>query len=93
MKYDWRVLAGAVIVAVAAGWFLTRSVYEPTTDDLEIDRDLGELSEALRADQNTDFEVARTESTSMQRFPTSLQYRRAADFWRPVFAKGGKEQR
>jgi hypothetical protein len=93
MRYDWRVLTAVVIVAIAAGWFLTRSVQQPTADELETERDLSELSEALREDQNTEFEVARTESTSMQRFPTSLQYRRAVDFWRPVFDKGGKEER
>ena len=93
MTNQWRVLVGAVIAAVAAGWFLTRAVHEPSPDDLEVERDLTELAAALREDQTTVFEVPRTESISMMNFPTSLQYRRANDFWRPVFGKGGKEQR
>jgi hypothetical protein len=90
MRWDWKELMGVVVVAAAAGWLLTRSVYEPAADLIDVDRDLEELSQALRADATADLELVPRVSAGIS-LPNVLTYRRASDFWRP--ALGGDPRR
>jgi hypothetical protein len=83
MRWDWKVLVAIVVAAATAGWLLTRSVHEPEVDLTEIDRDLAELSQALRADAATEIELIPLASAGIH-LPNALTYRRASDFWRPV---------
>jgi hypothetical protein len=89
MKWDWKVLVGVVVAAAAAGWFFTRTVHEPDIDFAVIDRDLSDLSVALRADDIGDVELIPKFSTGI-RFPTTIQYRRASAFWPPVVGSVGR---
>ena len=87
MQWNWKVLVGAVIAAVVAGWFFTRAVHEPDIDFEAIDRDLGDLASALHADDVADVELIPRFSAGI-RFPTTMQYRRASEFWRPAIGSG-----
>ncbi len=89
MRWDWKVLLGVVVAAVAAGWFFTRTVHEPDLDFDAIDRDLGDLSAALRADDVDGAELVPRFSVGIH-FPTTIQYRRASDFWRPAVGNMGR---
>lgn len=89
MKWDWKVLVGVVVAAAAVGWFFTRTVHEPNVDFEAIDRDLAELSVALRAADIGDVELIPKFSSGI-RFPATIQYRRASDFWRPVVGSVGR---
>jgi hypothetical protein len=86
------VLVGIVLAAAAAGWLLTRSVYEPETDLADVDRDLEELSQALRADASADLELIPRASAGIY-LPSVLTYRRSADFWRPALTGGPRRER
>lgn len=97
MQWDWKVLVGIVVVAVAVGWLLTRTVHEPDVDLPGTERDLEELAQALRADQGAEIEIIPPIASGIQ-FPSSLPYRRATDFWRPVLGetrliRGGARRR
>jgi hypothetical protein len=83
MQWDWKVLVGVVVAAAAAGWFFTREVHEPEIDFEAIDRDLADLSLALRADDIGAGELIPNFSAGF-RFPNTVQYRRLPEFWRPV---------
>ncbi len=87
MQWDWKVLVGAVVAAVAAGWFFTRTVHEPDVDFEAIDRDLGDLVSALRADDVANVELIPRFSAGIH-FPGTFQYRRPSEFWRPAISGG-----
>lgn len=89
MRWDWKVLLGVVGAAVVAGWFFTRTVHEPEVDFDAIDRDLADLSVALRADDVDPAELVPRFSAGIH-FPATIQYRRASDFWGPAVGKVGR---
>ena len=89
MQWDWKALVGVVVVAAAAGWFFTRTVHEPDVDFEAIDRDLADLSLALRADDIGDGELIPKFSSGIH-FPSTGQYRRPSEFWRPVVGNIGR---
>ncbi|HEY2388283.1 MAG TPA: hypothetical protein VGK30_15085 [Candidatus Binatia bacterium] len=89
MRWDWKVLLGVVGAAVVAGWFLTRTVHEPEIDFDAIDRDLSDLSAALHADAVDPAQLVPRVSAGI-RFPSTLQYRRASDFWGPAVGRMGR---
>ena len=87
MQWDWKVLVGIMVAAVVAGWFLTRTVHEPTVDDsADLDRELAELAQALRGDQAIGADIIPPLATGVH-FPSSLPYRRPTDFWRSVLGE------
>ena len=93
MRWDWKALVAVVIAAVAAGWLLTRSVREPEPDDLgDVETDLAELSQALRAEAATDVELIPRASAGIH-LPNVVKYRRPADFWRPAIGGGSRRGR
>ncbi len=92
MKWDWKVLVGILIAAATAGWLLTRSVHEPEADLTDVDRDLAELSEALRADAAMDVELIPRASAGIY-LPNVLAYRRSSDFWGPALRRGMRSGR
>jgi hypothetical protein len=92
MNWDWKVLVGIMIAAATAGWLLTRSVHEPQVDLTDVDRDLVELSAALRADAAMDVELIPRTSAGI-RLPNVLAYRRSADFWGPALRRGTRSGR
>ena len=92
MQWDWKVLVGVVVAAAAAGWFFTRTVHEPDIDFEAVDRDLLDLSVALRGDDVADIELIPKFSAGI-RFPATIQYRRASDFWRPAVGSIGRMER
>ena len=83
MRWDWKALLGVMLAAVAAGWFFTRTVHEPLVDFEAIDRDLTDLAGALRATNAAEGELVARVSAGIS-FPTTMQYRRPSDFWRPA---------
>ena len=89
MRWDWKVLLGVVGAAIVAGWFFTRTVHEPEVDFDAIDRDLADLSAALHADDVQPEQLVPRISSGI-RFPTTIQYRRASDFWGPAVGKMGR---
>ncbi len=91
MRWDWKVLVGIVLAAVAAGWLLTRSVHESEAELADIDRDLAELSGALRADAVTENDLVPRASAGIH-LPNVLVYRRSSEFWAPAMRRGrGRE--
>ena len=93
MRWDWKALVAVVIAAVAAGWLLTRSAREPEPDDLgDVETDLAELSQALRAEAATDVDLIARASAGIH-LPNVVKYRRPADFWRPVIGGSRRGRR
>jgi hypothetical protein len=92
MRWDWKVLLGIVIAAAAAGWLLTRSFHQPESDLGDLDTDLAELSQALRADATADVELIPRASAGIH-LPNVLNYRRPSDFWRPALGGGPRRGR
>jgi len=93
MRWDWKALVAVVIAAVAAGWLLTRSAREPEPDDLgDVETDLADLSQALRAEAATDVDLIARASAGTY-LPNVVKYRRPADFWRPAIGGGSRRGR
>ena len=93
MRWDWKALVAVVIAAVAAGWLLTRSTREPEPDDLgDVETDLAELSQALRAEAATDVDLIARASAGTY-LPNVVKYRRPTDFWRPAIGGGSRRGR
>jgi hypothetical protein len=92
MRWDWKALLAVAVAAAAAGWLLTRSVREPEIDLGDVDGDLAELSQALRAEATTNIELIPRESAGIS-FPNVVKYRRPADFWRPVIGEAPRRGR
>src|SRR5689334_17919129 len=98
MRWDWKALVAVMLAAIVAGWFLTRSVHEPTgggsDDDADVDTDLADLSRALRDAANAEIDLIPRESAGIH-FPTVIKYRRPVDFWQPLLghpARGGRQR-
>jgi len=92
MRYDWRVIATTVAVAAIAGWVVTRSGSAPDEDLDDIDRDLAELTQALRLDQTIESELI-PPADAETALPTTLQYRRVVQFWQPALASMTRRER
>ncbi len=93
MRWDWKALVAVVIAAAVAGWLLTRSAREPEPDDLgDVETDLAELSQALRAEAATGVDLIARASAGTH-LPNVVKYRRPADFWRPVIGGSRRGRR
>jgi len=78
------------LAAALAGWLLTRSGGdEPDTD---IDGELAELAQALRADQTIAAELL-PPAVPGGSFPSTFEYRGLAQFWQPAMGPGTAHQR
>lgn len=92
MRWDWKVLAGAVIAAVVAGWLLTRSVERPAADLDDVDRDLVALAQTLRTGADVELELVPRTPAGL-RLPSALNYQRPSNFWRPVIGRAPRRGR
>ena len=91
MRYDWRIVTAVVLAAALAGWLLTRSGGgEPDTDDIE--GELAELAQALRADQTIAAELL-PPAIPGGSLPSTFEYRGLAQFWQPAMGAGTAHQR
>jgi hypothetical protein len=74
-----------VVIAAIVGWLVMRLGGNEEVDVADIERELTELSEALRLDQMIELHVLPS-AVPDATVPTTLHYRRLVPFWQPAFA-------